>query len=426
MKNLRIAERLFNTPLMISEDKLNVILHVLGPRFNLDLNSLPKQEAREVSEQERRRAGYRVQSGVGIIPIHGTLVQRAGWLDAESGITSYEAIRRAFDMALKDDSVREIVFDCDSPGGEVNGCFDLADHIYASRSVKPSTALVNEQAYSACYLLASAAGRVIITRTGGAGSIGVIATHISQAGWNEKTGLAVTHVFAGARKADFSPHSELSKEALDVLQGMVGDTYEMLVDAVARYRNMTKQQVIETEAGLFVGKKALAAGLADEVSAVDKALGKIAARTKTGTARQVSAAARKESQTMNVEELRQNHPDLVSQIEADARQGMIAQAAHDEALQVARQEGTTKAQADATAAERARILAVHAACQANNAGPMFARLVEDGCNEQQANGRILDAIAMRNEDNDVSSRHSGGPANAKAAIDYKAAYENVK
>ena len=34
MRNLRIAEMLFNRPLMISESKLNVILHVLGPLNN--------------------------------------------------------------------------------------------------------------------------------------------------------------------------------------------------------------------------------------------------------------------------------------------------------------------------------------------------------------------------------------------------------
>jgi hypothetical protein len=73
---------------------------------------------------------------------------------------------------------------------------------------------------------------------------------------------------------------------------------------------------------------------------------------------------------------------------------------------------TVKAARDAVAAERNRILAVHAACQANNAAPMFARMVEDGSTEQQANGRILDAITMRNEDNDICSRHGGGPAKA--------------
>lgn len=86
-------------------------------------------------------------------------------------------------------------------------------------------------------------------------------------------------------------------------------------------------------------------------------------------------------------------------------------------------EATVKATRDATAAERARILAIYAACTYNKAEAMFARFVEDGSNEQQANGRILDAIAMRNESNDISSRHSGG-STPRRGLDTQAIYNS--
>jgi signal peptide peptidase SppA len=272
MKNHRLAERIFNTPLMIAEDKLATILHVMGPRFDLDVSNLPKIDARELSPKERAESGYAVSNGTAIIPISGTLVHRSGYLDALSGLTSYENLRRTFDTAMDDDAVRRIIFDVDSPGGEVSGCFDLADHIYRSRGKKHMLAIVNESCYSAAYALASAADRIVIPRTGGAGSVGVILCHVDQSKHNEKTGLAVTHIFAGSKKADFSPHSPLSEEAKGRLQEMVGTTYSLFAETVARNRGMSVETVRKTEAGIFVGKKAVAIGFADEVAAADKYL----------------------------------------------------------------------------------------------------------------------------------------------------------
>ena len=52
------------------------------------------------------------------------------WLDAESGLQSYESIRADFQDAVRDPRIHGILLDVDSPGGEVGGLFDLADEIY--------------------------------------------------------------------------------------------------------------------------------------------------------------------------------------------------------------------------------------------------------------------------------------------------------
>lgn len=369
MRNLRIAELIFNRPLMISETKLNTILHILGPRFNLDMAVLPVQEAAQISDRERSRAGYKAKGGVGLIGIYGPLLHRVLASDYPSGgPTTYSDIRRAFDLALVDDDVQSIVLDIDSPGGEVCGVFDLADHIFQARGGKPITAIVNESAYSAAYLLASAADRIILPRTGGAGSIGVIATHADLSRAEEAAGLTVTHIYAGARKADFSPHAPLSPEALGVLQQSVNDTYEMFVDTVARNRRLTTQSVRETEAGIYEGKKAVKAGLADEVASVDMAITKA---QRMRAKRTVSAQAGKETKTMTIEELRNENPDLVAEIERAARVGMLAQADADAALALA------------VSTERTRILDLHAATHGSEAGGKFAAVVNAGLEAEQ-------------------------------------------
>lgn len=416
MRNIRIAERIFNTPLMISETKWNGILHIIGPRFDLDTSDLPKGEAREVTDTERRRAGYVVRNGIGIIGVHGPLMHRLLASDYPSGgPTTYAEIRRAFDTALDDDTVQQIVLDIDSPGGEVNGCFDLAEHLYQNRGKKPITAMVDEAAYSAAYLLASAAGRIVVPRTGGVGSVGVIATHVDQSAWNEKTGLRVTHVIAGARKADFSPHHPLTEEAVVRLQEMVNDNYQLFVATVARNRGMSKQAVIETEAGIFAGKKAVAIGLADEVAAVDKTMARLA-RAKGGMimpgtkAEQEQGAA---AEATPAAEKMFTKADLDAAV-TEAKVGMIPESAA--------QQMATKAAAEATTAERTRIMAVHASCQGSNAGKMFARLVEDGCTEQQANTQIQEALALASDSLDIQSHHGGDGGAPKAKIDTQDIY----
>lgn len=61
-------------------------------------------------------------------------------------------------------------------------------------------AIANDDAYSAAYAIASSAEKVLVTRTSGVGSIGVIASHIDQSGFDEKQGIKYTTVFAGKKK----------------------------------------------------------------------------------------------------------------------------------------------------------------------------------------------------------------------------------
>ncbi|HAM40388.1 MAG TPA: Clp protease ClpP [Candidatus Omnitrophica bacterium] len=365
MRNMHIAGLLFNRPLMISEAKLGVILHILGPRLNLDLSGLPKSEAVVVSDSERARAGYQVmQNNTAVIGVYGPLMHRCLASEFPSGgPTTYAEIWKAFDMAMADDAVQSVVMDFDTPGGDVSGCFDFADHIYQSRGIKPITAVVNEMAYSAGYLLASACSRIVVPRTGAVGSVGVIACHADFSRAEEAAGITVTHVFAGARKADYSPHAPLGSEALSLLQQSVDETREMFVETVARNRGMTVQAVRDTEAGMFEGKKAVQIGLADEVAPAAKA---IAAAGKSKKRSMLHASTPQKESTMDISQLRMEHPELVAQIEAEARAGMIAQA------------DAASAQAAAVTAEQTRMVGLVAATMGEAVGAKLGAIAAKG------------------------------------------------
>ncbi|UZE38208.1 S49 family peptidase [Wolbachia endosymbiont of Drosophila pseudotakahashii] len=202
---------------------------------------------------------------IAIIPIHGILTKKPGSFDDMLGMTSYEKIREEIEKALIDEEVETIILDIDSPGGEVNGLFDLADFIYEARTKKRIVAIANDDAYSAAYAIASSAEKVLVTRTSGVGSIGVIASHIDQSGFDEKQGIKYTTVFAGNRKNDLNPHEPITSESVESLQEEVDRLYEMFVQLIARNRNLSTERIKSTEAGLYFGEKAIEIGLADEV-----------------------------------------------------------------------------------------------------------------------------------------------------------------
>jgi len=263
MKNLSyLATRIFNTPLMISSDKLEIILSVLGPRMNLDVSPAAVVD---MSIPKRYRSDGSNPDGIAIVPIYGTLVHRILGMDATSSLVSYTEIQRWFDEAVSDSSIRSILLDIDTFGGEVGGLYGLVDGIYQARNVKPVYALINENAYSAGYAIASAATAVFIPPTGGAGSIGVIMVHVDQSVKDAKEGLKYNIIYAGERKKDFTSHEPLSADVQASGQAIVDNLREILVNTVARNRGLDPQIVRDTEAGIYLGQAAVDIGLADDV-----------------------------------------------------------------------------------------------------------------------------------------------------------------
>lgn len=266
-----LAARLFGTPLLIHRAKLDVILAVLGSRVGVQ----PPAHLPDVGRFTRMPPT--ASSPVAVLPIHGTLVRRTVGLEVESGLTSYTTIAQQLDAAMADPQVAGILLDIDSPGGEAGGVFDLAERIGAAAQVKPVWALANDMAFSAAYALAAGASRLVVSRTGGVGSVGVIAMHVDQSLKDAQDGLRYTPVFAGAHKNDLNPHAPLTDAAQAVLQAEVDRIYKLFVTHVARQRGLTADVVRATQAGLFFGPDAITAGLADAVGSFDDTLAQLQA-----------------------------------------------------------------------------------------------------------------------------------------------------
>jgi signal peptide peptidase SppA len=273
MRNFpHVAFRVFGTPLMIARAKLEVILGVLAPWFAggaVEPVDLAVDPAPLTSISTER---------IAVVSMVGTLVSRSGYLDASSGLLSYGDIGDAIASAMDDPSVRGVILDVDSPGGEVGGLFDLVERIGVIKAAtgKPLGAVANESALSAAYAIASAADRLYVTRTGELGSIGVVAVHVDESGADAKAGLSWSFVFAGDQKVDGNAHEPLSQRARATIQADVDRLYAEFCGLVVVNRGLTAETVRATNAAVYRGELAVRAGLADRVGTLDAAIADMA------------------------------------------------------------------------------------------------------------------------------------------------------
>ncbi len=271
-----IASRIYGRPLLLHPSTAALISENLGERFGAaassDLAALLPEASRFRGEPTRNGGRYTVAAGRAIVPVMGELCNRGAWIGASSGLTSYEGITEQMRLALGDPTVSGIVLDVNSPGGEAVGLFECADVIRAADAKKPVTAFVNGMAASAAYALASAAGRIVVTRSSIVGSIGVVMIHLDQSRKLEKQGVTPTLIFMGDHKVDGHPFGPLPDAVKADITAELGKFYGMFVGTVARFRGMKADAVKATQARCFMGADAVAAGLADKVGTLDDAL----------------------------------------------------------------------------------------------------------------------------------------------------------
>lgn len=263
--------RLAGRPLAIAPRRLDALLASAGS----------SDAGARVPGRERDAArGYAVtDAGIAIVSVVGPLVARHDWLSSLFGASSYGEIGDAVESAAADPSVRAILLELDSPGGEVGGLFDLVEELSAFRKEggKPLWAVASESALSASYAIASAAERLYVTRTGEVGSVGVIAVHIDESAADAMAGLKWTLIHAGARKVDGNPHQPLSATAHADIQADVDALHAELIEIVARNRGLPPDAVRSTEAAIYRGARGLEIGFADHVGTIERALADLAA-----------------------------------------------------------------------------------------------------------------------------------------------------
>jgi ClpP class serine protease len=261
-----LATRLFDTPLLAHPAKA-------------------RQVAKVFTDRQRQRAGmfddegdlpastgsgiYPVVEGAAIIPISGSLAHKTGNLQPYSGMTGYDGLAAKFRIARADPAVKGIWLEIDSYGGEVSGCFDLADEIRAESARnggKPVWGTVNEAAYSAAYALASQCDVLIAPRTAGLGSIGVVMMHADYSEMLKEEGVKVTLIHAGEHKVDGNPYEALSDATYQDWLASCESVRNLFAETVAKGRGVSAESMLATEAACYDATKGKALGMIDSIA----------------------------------------------------------------------------------------------------------------------------------------------------------------
>ena len=280
--SLTLARQVFNTPQLILADDLQNIAQYLVNRANgIEYEVEQKEEQLVTSvvdknlaltEEEQRDRRFR-QLGItnngkrGNLNITGTLVAKAGEIDADCmELTSYEKLHTTFQKQVNE-GIQELVLHVNSGGGSAFSCFEMAKEVKdlaTSKGIK-IYAWVDGLSASAAYAWTSIADEIVARKDSEVGSVGVVVQLINNSKMLENIGITRQFVYHGDQKIPFTDSGEFSPQFISSIQKKVDKTGLEFNTFVASNRNMSVEDVIATNAEVFDADQALAVGFIDKI-----------------------------------------------------------------------------------------------------------------------------------------------------------------
>lgn len=268
-----------------------------GGRLTPDQIQAAVGDAPRIAAQRREQAAQASGGAVAVLPVYGVLTHRAHAKAASTTMTSTEELATQVRALEVNPDVKSIVLDIDSPGGSVFGVQEVGEAIFKARASKPVIAVVNAQAASGGYWIASQASEVVITPSGAVGSIGAFMMHEDRSQKYATEGVKRTYVHAGKYKVEGNDTGPLEGEALEHTQAMVDQFYSAFVRAVARGRGVSVETVRGPEFGqgrMLLARDAVTAGMANRIATLDQVVAEQSRTTsrRSGALSASTAAAR--------------------------------------------------------------------------------------------------------------------------------------
>jgi len=205
---------------------------------------------------------------IALIPITGKIISGESNSLLEAGVSSQTVIDW-IEKADKDDSIKAIVLEINSPGGSPVASYEIAKAI--KKAEKPTIALIREQGASGAFWAATAADTVFANPMSMTGSIGVIGSYVEMAGLLEKYNMTYRRLVAGQYKDAMSRYKELTPEEEYLFQTKLDKLHDYFITAVAENRGMTKAQVTKDADGfILLGEEAKQKGYVDYLGGRDE------------------------------------------------------------------------------------------------------------------------------------------------------------
>lgn len=331
-----------------------------------------------------------IVGGVAQINVVGVMTSSPDFLAMlfGGGNVLYGDIITAINASEADPNVKETEFYLDTPGGEAQPVVGLGDLI--TRMKKPTTArVVNAQ--SAGYWVAAACDKVVATtRASKFGSIGAVASFRRP---SQSFTIDVTSTDAPNKRPD--PESEAGQRV--IREQNLDPLHEMFASAVATGRGTTVEDVNQNfgRGGSLYAEKALEVGMIDEITQAPTQ------SVAPADDNQPNALDDKGVQTMDLEQLKKDHPSVYAQAMEEGRKEERNRVAFHASMGI-------KNGAEAVALK---------ACQDGtdmNDGTVLSEYMSAGMNKREVDARVTEEAELA--DNTPASADLDDAAKEKANV----------
>ncbi len=213
------------------------------------------------------------RSKIAVITLRGLISTGVG---GNVGDSMVDDLRWELEQARDDDDVRAVVFEVDSPGGEVTASDMIYHAVVQTRARKPVIVYMESLAASGGYYVSCGGKYLMANETSITGSIGVIIQTLNYEQLFNKIGLASVVFKSGKFKDMLNGARPITPEERDYVQGFVMKTYEQFLGVVAKERNVPADVLRNgiADGRILSGRDALENKLIDGLGQIEDAFAK--------------------------------------------------------------------------------------------------------------------------------------------------------
>lgn len=219
---------------------------------------------------------WRHEGDTAVVTLSGACVAGSAGYMRLFGVIGYDDFLAAAIEAATHPDTKRLMFHMETPGGDVTGLVEACETLTQITAMKPSSIYTGEQMCSAGYWLASAIKNNHITAgaTAAVGSIGILKVHREATKMMEQDGVKVTVLRSGKYKAELNGLEAMTDDVRERALAQLADVHQIFRAQVAKGRpNLAAEDLAEvTEGQVFLGQRAVKAGLADRIGSFDLAL----------------------------------------------------------------------------------------------------------------------------------------------------------
>ena len=175
---------------------------------------------------------------------------------------------------IKNDKIKAVILNIDSPGGMTTPSEILYNLIYELNKTKPVVVLMGSMGTSGAYMISLGADYIIARNTTLTGSIGVLMQSYEFVELAKKVGVELKTFKSSELKGMPSIFEKNNTKSDIAIQSSIDDIYDYFKNLVKERRPlMTKENFdLSTNGQAFTGRQALKIGLIDEIGDKNSAL----------------------------------------------------------------------------------------------------------------------------------------------------------